>query len=144
MQTYKLFLDDIRFPHWCLTYKTQFMPSDRKVYSEDWVIARNHQEFVKLIKEKFAQGEFPNLISFDHDLAPEHYSLVDDQDMDLFTPEQLGIEETGNDSAKWLVEFCLENKVSLPVCYVHSANPAGRERIWSSLQGYNKAIKLGL
>lgn len=140
MENYNLFLDDIRDPILCLNYKTQYMPENRRVYSmEEWVVVRSHQEFVKTIESGFKENKFPKLISFDHDLAWEHYqSDVSDDDLELFTSEQLGIEETGNDSAKWLVQFCIDNDLELPDYYVHSANPTGRDRINKSLQDYYK------
>lgn len=139
MENYNLFLDDIRDPILCLNYKTQFMPENRRVYSmEPWIVVRTHNEFVNYIKDQYELGRFPGLISFDHDLAWEHYSRVDDMEIELYTSEQLGIEETGNDSAKWLVEFCIEKEIELPDYYVHSANPMGRERINRSLQDYYK------
>jgi hypothetical protein len=71
-----------------------------------WVTVRTYEEFVKWIEE----NGMPNFISFDHDL---------------------GTEKTGYDCAFWLVEYCMDNNVPLPKYNVHSANPVGRQNIFS-------------
>jgi hypothetical protein len=38
-------------------------------------------------------------------------------------------EKTGMDCAKWLVDYCMDNKKELPDFVVHSMNPAGAENI---------------
>jgi len=74
---------------------------------EDWNIVRSFTEF----KEYILKNGIPKTISFDHDLG-------------MF-------EGDGNDCAKWLVEYCIDNKIFEPnfVVLVHSMNPAGVERI---------------
>ena len=54
--TYKLFLDDVRFPD-----------------TSDWTIARNMDDAVWYIQNK----GIPYFIAFDHDLAHEHYIIGD-------------------------------------------------------------------
>ena len=65
----KLFLDDIRVPFDCAKY---MRPDDLKYMYEDeqWDVVRTYDDFVGYI-EHFG---VPDLISFDHDLADEHYS----------------------------------------------------------------------
>jgi hypothetical protein len=127
MEKYNLFLDDVRDPSLCLNYKTKFMPENRRAYSlESWVVARNYSEFTEIIKSKFSAGEFPGLISFDHDLADVHY------DQESFEYH----EETGADCANFVVKFCLDNELNLPEFYVHSANPLGAQRIYDNMQDY--------
>lgn len=136
MEKYNLFLDDIRNPELCLNYKTEYMPENRSVYSlEQWVVVRNYPEFVEVIKKNFGEGKFPGLISFDHDLADAHYATPF-EDFSLFTSEQLGVEETGSDCARFIVQFCLDQDLDLPKYYVHSANPDGRRRIHMDMQDY--------
>lgn len=132
MIKYNLFLDDFRYPMDCLLYRTKYMPQSRAIYSlEDWVVARSYDEFVKEIKERFSQGSFPGCISFDHDLADEHYGLISKSDvLDIREYyEQEDREMTGRDCAKWLVEFCIEKDLELPAYWIHSANPGGSDRI---------------
>lgn len=131
MKKYNLFLDDIRDPSACLNYKTKFMPENRRAYSsDDWVIVRSYSEFAETIKTKFSSGEFPGLVSFDHDLADIHYNPQ------LFQESFEYHEETGADCANFIVHFCLENELNLPEFYVHSANPLGAQRIYDNMQDY--------
>jgi hypothetical protein len=48
-----------------------------------------------------------------------------------------GTEKTGYDSAKWLGDYCLENKRKLPNFVVHSQNPVGK----ANIQGYLDNVK---
>ena len=94
-------------------------------------IVKNYEEFVKTIISK----GLPELISFDHDLADIHYE-ISFEDWNDYTAEQLRVEMTGLDCAKWLVNYCIDNKLKLPVYYVHSMNPVGRINIISYLDNY--------
>lgn len=136
MEKYNLFLDDIRNPEVCLNYKTEYMPENRRIYSmEEWTIARNYEDFVKIIRDEFSNGRFPGLVSFDHDLADVHY------DPNTMIQGFSYSEETGKECADFLVNFCIENNLDLPSFYIHSANPTGRERIYQSLQDYYRFKK---
>lgn len=127
----KLFLDDVRQVRDAANY----MPNP-KVYNEDgWDIVRSYTEFVNYLKS----NPLPELISFDHDLADIHYD-VDFRDWNDFTSEQLGVEETGMDCAKFLVKHCRELKQDLPTILVHSANPVGRANIRKYLENAKKHI----
>lgn len=137
MEKYNLFLDDIRNPEACLNYKTEHMPEDRSIYSlSEWTIARSYEEFIKIIREGLSEGKFPELISFDHDLADVHYDP--ESRIQGFSYK----EETGKECADFLVNFCIDNQVELPHYYIHSANPTGRERIHQSLQDYYRYKKI--
>jgi hypothetical protein len=48
------------------------------------------------------------------------------------------MEKTGMDCAKWLVDYCIDNKKELPDYVVHSMNPAGRENIKSLLDQFKE------
>ena len=111
----KLFLDDNRTP-------------DEVVgdfYEQDgWVIVANYHEFVSFVMEEGV----PEIVSFGHDLAEEHYEI------DWWDVYELGVkpvtsEPTGLECLRWLLNFCADSKVSLPVMLCHSMNPVGREQI---------------
>lgn len=89
-----------------------------------WVL--NYEQFVQWI-EKFG---LPDIISFDHDLADQHYTPEEYQDAQNYT------EKTGLDCAKWLVDYCIDNKKKMPTFYVHSANPVGADNIRGLLNNY--------
>lgn len=48
------------------------------------------------------------------------------------------VEYTGMDSAKWLVNYCIDNDLKLPEFVVHSANPSGYENILGLLKSFKK------
>lgn len=123
-----IFLDDIRQPYDCLMYMSARIGAKAKDYSDkEWVIARSHDEFVEIVTKA---GNDIQIVSFDHDLADEHY------DPDLYGSETYNeeydkmISKTGYDSAKWFKDYCLLNKIS-PTVYIHTQNPVGLERIKS-------------
>jgi len=101
----------------------------------DWVIVRNYDEFVKSIEERGV----PNVISFDHDLADEHYGLDDyvwNNEYQFFT------EKTGYHCAKWFIEHCIDTKhLITSKVYIHSMNPAGAKNIESLFRTYEKLYR---
>jgi rubrerythrin len=129
----KLFLDDVRNPIDCILYIKD------KIYIEDWDIVRNYNEFVDYITE----NGIPDLISFDHDLADEHYhpSMFSD-DKSMYNDRQSQFKEkTGYDCAKWLCDYCSENGLPLPTYLVHSMNPVGRDNILGVFNSFKKNIE---
>jgi hypothetical protein len=109
---YNLFLDDTRDPN-------TFLNDTRT-----WVVVRNYNQFVEIITK---QG-LPEFISFDHDLADEHYGKI--IDYDNFQ------EKTGYDCAKWLIEYCMKMDQPLPEWQIHSMNPVGKINIHMLLTLY--------
>lgn len=103
---YKLFLDDIRFP-----------PDN--YYSDEpneWIIARNMDDAIWCIEHK----GIPYHISFDHDLADDHYIIGQKH------------EKTGYDFTKWFCDYVLKNNIDLPNNFnytVHSMNQVGAANI---------------
>lgn len=134
--SYNLFLDDIRNPVEVCTY---IKPVSLQAFFKDyeWVICRNYSEFTNYI----IKNGIPNVISFDHDLADEHY-----------TPEEYWTgyessrnyqedkyphytEKTGYDCAKWLIEYCMKNNTDIPKSILcHSMNPVGKDKILNAFQ----------
>ncbi len=125
----RLFLDDVRVPY------DVFRMNINPLYENDsdWVIVRSYYEFVNYI-EKFG---LPMYISFDHDLSYDAY-LPENQEGDI-DYENLE-EKTGYDACKWLCEYCLENNLSIPEYYVHSANPVGKKNIEMYLENFKKHL----
>lgn len=79
-----------------------------------WVVTRSYQETVDYIE----LNGLPATISFDHDL---------------------GLEESGYDIAKWIVEKVLDKEVDMPDDFaykIHSANPVGAKNIHSLLSNF--------
>jgi hypothetical protein len=129
---YNLFLDDIRTPQ--ITYDTCLR--DIRYLKEEWIVVRNHDEFVATILSK----GIPSLVSFDHDLADEHYAPPEfwGENYDEFSKSFR--EKTGFDCAKYLVKVCQDFEIKwFPEYLVHSANPVGKENILSYLRSYEKS-----
>ena len=142
MKNSKLFLDDIRIPKDAIT----LIPTNfNKFYWEnDWDIVRSYDEFVQYVET----NGVPEFVSFDHDLADEHYNdLFSDKNWSKDDPNvELAYEEykekTGLDCAKFLVEYCADENQPLPEYLVHSANPAGKKNIESFLENAKKHLSL--
>lgn len=121
-----LFLDDQRNPFLNLENK---VPEPIHDWNLNWV--RSYTEFCQWIN---FYG-LPDAISFDHDLAPEHYTPEFFWDNYELSKKYQDWKEntyqfkTGNDCAIWLKEYCVKNNFELPTIYVHSANPVGKDKI---------------
>lgn len=117
-----LFLDDLRSPRQCYNY------IKNEIYlRSDWDIVRNYDQFVNYI----LNVGIPKVISFDHDLADEHYDTLNETDFTSLQEYYLfrDREMTGYDCAKWLKEYCDLHEYPLPKILCHSMNPVGKENI---------------
>ena len=113
------------------------MPDAKFYFNSEFVIVRNYDEFVNFIRK----NGLPNIISFDHDLADEHYSSDMHASTEVYNKNYETFQEkTGMDCAKWLVDYCLENGLQLPDYVVHSANPVGKKNIESYLLNAKKHL----
>lgn len=130
LKPYNLFLDDIRYPEDCLEYIQEPRYKDLA-----WLIVRSHNDFVKTLQSKWEEGEFPGLVSFDHDLHEEHYHPSMYKGVAAYENAYKEFKHpTGRRSAEFLVQFCKEKDISLPECLVHTMNPAGKDRIDQTLK----------
>lgn len=126
-----LWLDDLRNP---------FLNLEGRVPKEEGVIiwVLNFLEFKMWIEK----NGLPDIISFDHDLAYEHYTpehlWTDYQLSKEYQDAQNYKEKTGLDCAKWLCEYCEMHNKSIPRFYVHSANPVGADNIIGYLTNFIK------
>jgi len=126
-----LWLDDLRNPF--LNDEGRLPKEKGTIY---WVL--DYNQFVSWIDK----NGLPDIISFDHDLAEEHYTPEyfwnDYDESKKFQEWKSGNykEHTGEICAKWLVQYCVINKLQLPKCYVHSANPVGADFILNALKNY--------
>jgi len=126
-----MWLDDIRDPFanniWIQKYAPDYLNEGEII----WV--KSYNEFELWI---YNHG-LPDRISFDHDLADEHYTPEDRyNDYHVWASEQQFKEKTGMDCAKMLIDYCLDYKKTLPQWTVHSANPSGNENITKLLLNF--------
>jgi hypothetical protein len=124
-----LFLDDIRNP------KDAWGYTKRDIYiKKHWYVVRTYTEFTMAVTSHYNIGnKLPDIISFDHDLADEHYA-----GQILGADPENYKEKTGYECAKWLVEFCIDKNTPLPTYYIHSMNPVGSENIRMLFENYEK------
>lgn len=123
----KLFLDDIRVPMNCVGYMYKRIGTKNILYTEDWVIVRNYDEFISMIE---AYHREITHISYDHDLAEGHYHESMDRSKEEYEKHLENVKEkTGYDCAKYMKTFYETNNIPFPVMFVHSMNPVGTERI---------------
>lgn len=119
-----LFLDDIRQPVEAYIYTRQEM-----FLKERWEVVRNFD----MLKQWIYENGLPDFISFDHDLAPEHYTPErywgDYEESRKYQETQNYKEETGYECALWLIDYCTEKSLQLPKFYCHSMNPVGKDKI---------------
>ena len=107
-----LWLDDFRNPfddQWDRWIRFNSKYDD---YEVTWV--KTYQEFV----DEIMCNGLPDLVCFDHDLGTHN--------------------GTGYECAKFLVDYCINNNVKLPLYNIQSSNPVGKENIDSLLKNYIK------
>lgn len=129
---YHLFLDDGRQPK---DVKWIDLPP------YNWVVVKNYKEFVQTVKSK----GIPETVSFDHDLCDEHYAEYTAAHDPFLIGErriryEIFQEKTGFDCAKFLTELCVEQKVPIPLYYIHTLNPIGRQNIYSIMESARKVL----
>lgn len=106
----KLFLDDIR-----------------EKPNNSWILVKDYLEFVTFIEKSFRDFLPISVISFDHDLALKHYTITDNE---LLNMDYDSIEEfTGLHCARFLIKFYKDNNIDFPQIFVHSMNPGGSKNI---------------
>ena len=115
MKNKKLYIDDERFPK-----------------TEGWDIVRSYDEFVKYLND----NDFPEEISFDHDLADIKYDPKKAQESFSYH------EKTGYDCLKYMATFCISKSIPLPKVNFHTANPIGRDNMISYFKSISKIYNI--
>ena len=120
------------------------MPKDVKwleLPSVAWVIVRNYNQFVETI----LRDGLPQTVSFDHDLADEHYqeyhAAHDDKMLTkgTFRYDKMK-EKTGYHCAHWMAAYCVDKKLPIPVYYLHTMNFIGKQNMASVLESARRVI----
>lgn len=91
--------------------------------------------------EWITKNGLPDGICFDHDLGLDEVHLkktMSKSQLKIFrkTPEY----KTGYDCARWLVDYCIINKLELPKWNIQSSNPIGKENINGLLLSFMRYI----
>lgn len=100
---------------------------DVQIYLEDWYVVKNYEEFVEAIKKHKNKVTH---ISFDHDLAIEHYHTDMYLGPSVYNKHYKTFKyKTGYHCAKWLKRYFKNNNLELPKVLVHTQNPTGLQNI---------------
>jgi len=143
---YNLFLDDNWTPSEIANLPKTSVKDKNRYRTYEWTIVKTYDEFVKTIQEK----GLPDIVSFDHDLHPEHYDFIFNdenwlkkdiivdlndwkKDEDIIINYDIFTNKTGYHAAEWLIEYCANKGVNMPICLVHSQNPVGNKNITNLL-----------
>lgn len=136
--SYYLFLDDERYPK-----NVTWVQLPENV---EWVIVRDFRQFVR----KIEKDGLPAFISFDHDLAEEHYTGLLPSTSPPPVPGRRPFEgmynkrmaPTGYDCLYWLVETKLRpTNTPLPPCTFHTMNPVGKQNMENYARHYNETCQ---
>lgn len=114
-QDHLLWLDDSRDPYEDDCKWQVFSPIEQP-YICHWI--KSYDQFVWWI----SRFGIPKAVCFDHDLGKN--------------PD--GSEQTGYDCAKWLVNYCMDNNLSLPLYNIQSGNNVGKENIQIYLENFKR------
>jgi len=99
----------------------------------EFIWVKNFNEFTQYI----VKNGLPDALCFDHDLGGNSYQLYHKHKG--YKSDKINYDEydepTGYHCAKWLTEYCMDNKLSLTSdIFCHSMNPQGRENIKAMLK----------
>ncbi len=131
-----VFLDDFRSPEDSYKYTKNPIYLKKK-----WEVVRNHDEFVGLLTQIMVDGDTIGSISFDHDLADDHYAPQDRyNDYELWLEQHCSIEKTGLDCAKYFTNYMDRHNMPIPGMTVHSQNPVGKKRIEEHLMDWMDSL----
>lgn len=129
-----LWLDDLRSPFeqdW-MNWLAQYSPIEQP-YEVVWV--KSYEQFVDWIKK----NELPDGIAWDYDLGSDiaREKVKNGMSKTQARKEKRGT-KNGLQCAKWLIEYCRENKFELPPYVMQSANEDGKKLIDELLKSFIK------
>lgn len=130
-----LWLDDKRDPFNELEQWLLYSPL-KKPFKTVWI--KSFNEFTKWINTK----GLPDAICFDHDLGEDEAQEKVARGINKKKARaEKKLAKSGMDCAKWLVEYCLDNKCTLPLYNIQSSNPAGKENIDGLFRSFIKTME---
>lgn len=121
-----LMLDDLR------DFKMVKIP-EAYVFCER-VLVKTYAEFTKIINER----GLPSAVFLDHDLGPLSLKECLRAKGSGFNYFNLKDEKTGFDAARFLINYCKDNKKKLPKYHCHSMNHIGCKNILDLLNKHKE------
>jgi len=129
-EIYNVFLDDERIPKDVKWIELPLV---------EWTIIRNYDRFVETIKTR----GIPNVITFDHDLHPEHYEECNTNVTGVIDYSRFK-HKTGYDCAFFFAQQCIEQNKFPKELYIHTLNPIGKRNIHKIMtEAYMELMKNG-
>jgi len=115
--------------------KKLFLDDYRKPWNDTWCLVTSAVEFERYLN----QNGCPDVVSFDHDLHPDHYAPYQMSELDYgqWLTKQKSKHKTGHDCLEYLCKYCIEKGIKLPIVFVHSQNMAGAAMMMSTWINYN-------
>ena len=139
-----VFLDDYRNPNVLLEDGSSWLVFSPIEQPFEVIWLKSYNEFIEYI----SLNGLPDAVCFDHDLADNHYQPdkyynethpeFEKLDYNDWAKSQDFEEKTGYDCAKWLVEYCMDKSLKLPLYNIQSANPVGKANIDGILKSFIK------
>lgn len=110
-----------------------YLDDVREPLDSRWIVVKNYEQFVKTVLDN---KDKKLIISFDHDLADEHYQSNSMNKKYFDSLYSFYEEKTGLSCAKWLIE----NEIIPEMFYVHSSSYYGSINILSLLNNWFKSL----
>ena len=107
-----------------------------------WTIVTNYQQF----KDAVLKNGIPKFVSFDHDLANEHYSMTEDKVNSSSYEDVVDSydEKTGYDCLKWLINDILApSTLPFPNYALHTMNTIGKDNMEKFINQYKRYLLTG-
>jgi len=127
-----LFLDDYRKPDDVPSHLRPNWFTKEAIQNYPIITVTSYKSFVKFVTEYYKNtNHLPDHISFDHDLVPGHYHKNMQEGEINYKSEDFDNDDnkTGYHCAEFLIDFCKELGLKLPLWNCHSFNPIGRKNI---------------
>lgn len=116
-------LDDVRDPKDCYLHGEKKKLVDFSgIPAGSWNIVRDYDQFIFKIK-KYG---IPLAISFDNDLAPQHYKDYQKAALSGYFDWQFVQPKMGLHALTYILELCKKENKKIPKIYIHTANHFAR------------------
>lgn len=66
------------------------------------------------------------------------WSVIDCQPKMISFDNDIGEAKEGYDCLKWLIDYCIDNELDIPIVYVHSKNSVAKENMLNYLNCWEK------
>jgi hypothetical protein len=97
-----------------------FNKTNNPIFKQDFVVVKSYNQFVEYVEEQFKKdGSYPGFISFDYLLSPVRLQVIEDYSIHMNDESYMN---SGQECAKWIVEFTKKNNLPTPKYIIHDQN----------------------